>query len=573
MNHLIVLSVGPVQEFIAAARRTRDLWFGSTLLSDISSAAAKAMQNSGAKLIFPSEVNPHISVANIILAEFEATNPSECLEKGKAAAREAWKKVAGKALDKANGLIVNERWNRQVDDVLEMYGCWVPVTTEGYASARKNLMRLLDARKNMRNFAPASGKDEGIPKSSLDGLRETVLIDNAAKIVEKKDLGRWRALRLKTGEQLDIIGVVKRLGERQSFPSVSRVSADPWIRGVSANQKCARGWAEFKTACENLAQIDKLARVNSPIFGYEGGAIYAGRHAELTEETDADLTELKISLSSLQKIHGEPDPYLAILVADGDKIGEALGTSLKAEDHRAFSSKLAAFATDAAKIVEATYNGVSVYTGGDDVLAFLPVDKAIDCAHALQERFRKVHPGVTLSVGLAIGHCLENLEDLLNWGRTAEKHAKNKKSDEPGDHRNGLAVHLNKRGGGPVLYRDNWGNNPKELLLGFADDLRVGRLPRKFASDLAAIAARYSAWPTSNADQIKLLKEALVADATYRFGRKKPELSKDEVEACREKILELLNGVKSHHDIKRIADAMAIGYHIQKSLEQAEPTQ
>ena len=73
--------------------------------------------------------------------------------------------------------------------------------------------------------------------------------------------------------------------------------------------------------------------------------------------------------------------------------------------------------------------------------------------------------------------------------------------------------------------------------------------------------------------ELALLKEALVADATYRFGRKKPELSKDEVEACREKILKLLNGVESHHDIKRIADAMAIGYHIQKSLEQAEPTQ
>ena len=573
MSYLIVLSVGPVQEFIAAARRTKDLWFGSRLLSDISSAAAEGMQKSGAKLIFPSELNRAASVANIILAEFEGPNPAECLEAGKDAARNVWEMFASKARVKAGSIINDAAWNRQIDDVLETNGCWVPVTKEGYASARKNLMRLLDARKNMRNFAPASGEDEGLPKSSLDGLRETVLIENASEIVAQKDLGRWRALRLKTGEQLDIIGVVKRLGEKQSFPSVSRVSADPWIRGVSANEKCASAWAEFKDACEELAIADKLAHVDSLVFGYEGGAIYAGRHDELTEETDADLTELKKALNKLQKIHGEPDPYLAILVADGDKIGEALGTILKAEDHRAFSSKLAAFATDAATIVKESYCGVSVYTGGDDVLAFLPVDKAIDCAHALQERFRKVHPGVTLSVGIAIGHCLENLEDLLNWGRAAEKHAKNKKSDEPGDHRNGLAVHLNKRGGGPVLYRDNWSNTPHELLLSFANDLRSGRLPRKFASDLAAIAARYSAWPTSTDKELALLKEALVADATYRFGRKKPELSNEEVKECRDRILKLLNGVKSHHDIKRIADAMAIGYHIQKSLEQAEPTQ
>ena len=40
MNHLLQIAIGPVQEFIAAARRTRDLWFGSYLLSEISKAAA-----------------------------------------------------------------------------------------------------------------------------------------------------------------------------------------------------------------------------------------------------------------------------------------------------------------------------------------------------------------------------------------------------------------------------------------------------------------------------------------------------------------------------------------------------
>lgn len=31
MTYLLAIRIGPVQEFIAAARRTRDLWFGSTL--------------------------------------------------------------------------------------------------------------------------------------------------------------------------------------------------------------------------------------------------------------------------------------------------------------------------------------------------------------------------------------------------------------------------------------------------------------------------------------------------------------------------------------------------------------
>ena len=37
-------------------------------------------------------------------------------------------------------------------------------------------MRLLAGRKNCRDFLPANGRP-GVPKSSLDGLRESVLKD------------------------------------------------------------------------------------------------------------------------------------------------------------------------------------------------------------------------------------------------------------------------------------------------------------------------------------------------------------------------------------------------------------
>ncbi len=79
--HLLALSVGPVQEFIAAARRTRDLWFGSFLLSELSKAAARAISQKGGRqsLIFPApqraedlEPESPLSVANVLLAEVPA---------------------------------------------------------------------------------------------------------------------------------------------------------------------------------------------------------------------------------------------------------------------------------------------------------------------------------------------------------------------------------------------------------------------------------------------------------------------------------------------------------------------
>ena len=57
MNYLLSVTVGPVQDFIAAARRCRDLWFGSYLLSEVSKAAAKALQKQRAGCLSLSQKN------------------------------------------------------------------------------------------------------------------------------------------------------------------------------------------------------------------------------------------------------------------------------------------------------------------------------------------------------------------------------------------------------------------------------------------------------------------------------------------------------------------------------------
>ena len=51
---LVTLSLGPVQSLIGAARRTRDLWCGSWLLSEAARAAARVLhQRQPGCLIFP----------------------------------------------------------------------------------------------------------------------------------------------------------------------------------------------------------------------------------------------------------------------------------------------------------------------------------------------------------------------------------------------------------------------------------------------------------------------------------------------------------------------------------------
>ena len=90
---LLQINIGPIQDFILQARRTRDLWFGSHLLSELSRCVARTLAtHSGVQLIFPAldQTNPELaacidqpfrdngnaplSVANIILATVEAEN-------------------------------------------------------------------------------------------------------------------------------------------------------------------------------------------------------------------------------------------------------------------------------------------------------------------------------------------------------------------------------------------------------------------------------------------------------------------------------------------------------------------
>ena len=546
--HLLALTVGPVQDFIAAARRTRDLWFGSYLLSEVSKAAANAVGDRVGinKLIFPApgsvaDLKPDspLNVANVILAELGDADPAAVAREAKEAARRRWRDLADHVFDSYKSVIQSDIWNDQVDDVIEFYAAWHPYSETTYKDDRAALMRLLAARKLCRDFAPARGR-AGVPKSSLDGLRESAL----------RPPREWpghsqRRLRLQQGEQLDVVGLVKRSWRpdsgNPSYPSVARIAADPWIRLLKSN---GIDPGPLIAACRALGgdvihQFDTAGARGYPQyadFPFEGTVLFRSRHRDLrieAEITEGDagfvcLTSALDTISSAapeKKVASEPSPYLAVLVADGDRMGAALSKLSSPDKHRQFSRVLAGFANTARKIVQ-DHHGVLVYAGGDDVLAFVPVDRCLDCARKLHDSFgtvldswsEKTAPKLTLSVGLAVAHFMEPLEDLLDYGRAAEKHAKRPRLEDGGQvERDGLAVHVVKRGGGPLAVRGNWSDGSKALdkhLRQFAEQLDMRSIPTGLAYDLHEIARVYQHWTDAG------LKEAIQGDTISMLGGK-----------------------------------------------------
>ncbi len=544
-RYLLTIAVGPVQEFIKAARRTRDLWFGSYLLSEISKAVAKKVgEMSGLdNLIFPapeelSSLDPDsdLNVANIILAEVSG-NPKDIITQAKEAAEKRWRDFADEAFNKASAFIEEGVWKAQLNGVVEFYAAWVPYDEgKDYASARRRVKRIRAARKSCRDFEQDLASKRR-PKSSLDGARDSVL-----KELDSKDHieRRRKAMSLADGEHLDVVGMTKRIGGGlRSYPSTCRIAVDPWVR---AAELCTLGskihLGVLRSVCSAISNERKLVKLDRKRwpqyqdFPFDGSALLSSRYKDIYRETGIDFSEIKGLPDKIEKINKElgkgPPPYLAILSADGDRMGKIISTRTSANMHRKFSKTLSGFAGIAKGIVQEN-GGCLVYSGGDDVLALLPVDTCIKCARELYNAFstlmqdqnkdeEKPGPLPTLSVGISIGHFIEPLEDLLEWGRGAEKAAKN-------PDRNGLAIHWHTRSSSMVSVRSQWSSRFDERMLLWVESFSKGYIPSRIIYDLRQLALEYCQWPSGESTS-----RAICYDLARLLKRKRQKKGTKEVD-------------------------------------------
>jgi len=439
-QYFFTCSIGPVQGFVATARASQDLWFGSWMLSELAKAAAKVLKDDGHTLVFPAsegDLNPSspVNVANKVVAILN-TDPNEV-------SKQIWNAIVNRrnelARDSFNSVLV--RFNRaeadkQLEDLIEFY--WAAVVYEvdkgadAYQEARSHAEALFNARKNTRDFQQAQGKD-GLLKSSLDGFRESVLL-------EKSDIEK--------GESLSGVDLLKRWGKRPSnekFLSATDIAAKPFE--IYLGERCE----PLRQAIEALF-LSIAARAETP-----GTLFYVDRLAQLiADEQDAkNFREAFAKLFRENNVDRQPSPYYALLQADGDNMGKTIDNQKEPQKHSHLSSQLSAFAAQA-KVIIKQYDGVPVYVGGDDMLAYLPLHTALDCikkldktfSEAMQEFHDKDGNQPTLSVGLAIAHHLTPLSDVLEQVRGAEKAAKKVSG------KNGLAISLAKRGGAERVVKD-----------------------------------------------------------------------------------------------------------------------
>jgi len=496
--HLLLFTIGPVQDFIAQARRTRDLWYGSHLLSELGRAAARSLIGAGARLVFPAleqddpelvpcltplraNDQPPLNIANRLLAEVpDGIDPEIVAREVRAAVKRCWRdEIAAPVKCECDRLLadgIGDVWDEQIDTLLELAAAWAPLGA--YSEVRRDLDRAIAARKHLRDFTPWQHLRGHVPKSSLDGARETVL-----ERPDQRDAKLAKRYRITKGEQLDAVGLVKRAGGDPrladdedveahdiQFVPVVNVALASWVARAAADDRAGERLASLKVACERLRLPQVRRRIPcAEVFPFDATIFLRSRWASVFEERGLPGDPERWGRTHVAPLLGElaePYPYVACLVADGDRMGQAIERLRDAEPHRTFSRELSGFAGQARRIVEQEHLGSLVYAGGDDVLAFLPLPEALACAEALRRCFDRVMAEAcadlgeaerpTLSIGLGVGHVMESMGELLALGRSAEGLAKGGEFAAEGLDRNALAIIVDKRSGGRISWRARW---------------------------------------------------------------------------------------------------------------------
>jgi len=236
---------------------------------------------------------------------------------------------------------------------------------------------------------------------------------------------------------------------------------------------------EYATQLPGLNDLGKAADLNGNLFletaldnwratPLNNKPASAGMNQDPDKEKRGTL---KDGLRKLNEIYGEAQPFYALLLMDGDLLGNLLLEYKEHEDGQTkISDALARFTKYAPGIVR-RQNGITVYAGGDDLLAMLPIKCALECTIKLRECYgaaftdhgpvgdATLKEQATASCAIVFAHYTAPLREVLNLAH----HALEDTAKE-GNGRNSLALVRMLNGGVKQRWVGRFGTLPKALL-------------------------------------------------------------------------------------------------------------
>ncbi len=467
-NHLFLFTLGPVQSFIAQARKTQDLYAGSRLLSVLTRKAIDEVESKKGSIIYPfiKSASTNDSIPNRFIAKIKLENNETLQSFGthiEKAVRDEWGRIAMQVLCnwglKAKRFSIPPGFAEQIQQHLTIH--WViEELNDDYVMAYRNLEKHISAIKNtsiFEQYGVGGITGETGRKCSVDGQRnvkfyrrsanqdkwgdiriqETHLFGKDNVIIDFEDNGIPLAV-LQPGEGLSGVSFVKRgyreNGNNEEFPSTADIAL---LKSIHFWEESSLDTA-YKKAFEGVHFDAQL------LFEDNLTEQYFKKQSLNKVLEKIKLPDLKELLQKLKSKSPHPQTkYYAILLFDGDGMGELLsGERLKnpqdlEQFHGVFSTQLGKFAAEARKYLDEDQRGRTVYAGGDDFLGFVNLESLFDVLIEFRrlyddkvkkndtvKKFLKEETEITFSAGICIAHYKEPLSLVLSRARAMEQKAK-----------------------------------------------------------------------------------------------------------------------------------------------------
>ncbi len=324
---MLMFSLGPVQTFIAQARKTRDLWLGSYLLARLMEAAMKGMDKI---LVYPTNPtletgsnvpdlpNKYVALFYDLEAAKEANKNSQqdIYTCWKNICNDVWEQTIKKHPPKQGIVTARGIWNRQTNPEVCFDVFWVIVeknSAEDYGAWLKRTEDAFDARKRLRDFKipynqdNPSMTDEQGEKSTISGEREALRGEETSRESVRafwKDLSSHLSsddINPNGKERLDAIDMVKRFAYRAKkleekrisvgFPSTSSITTASYIERLltaEIEEPALRAWLNI-TNRDELRQSKSYPR-SIPYF-QQPGKMLPGREEILQRDGDLYFPE------------------------------------------------------------------------------------------------------------------------------------------------------------------------------------------------------------------------------------------------------------------------------------------
>lgn len=449
---LFLFTIGPVQSFISQARKTQDLYSGSFLLSHLSDITIDKLNTlvSSCELIFP---NKEIaSKPNRFIAKIECEDPEKIGSELCNFAQREYRKICEDIITKLS-LSAPEGFDQQINYLLDLH--WIALDFEEgeYSSKFSELESDLGAVKNIRRFHQFQ---EVGRKCSLCGERNVLFYGGIRKRAHVQDAERITNVSNKfisDGEGLCAVCLSKRFAGRHfkkkyqsDYPSTAKIALMDTLSKLDFSLLNDYKSLFGKDFDEQLYFKDNLTKKY-----FEKNGIKA--------DPEIVLKELAKLTNTAEQLGLKFSNYYALLCFDGDNMGKWLsGKFFDEKDksklesfHGDLTKKLGIYADEVKEIIQCP-KGVVVYSGGDDVLAFINLNYLLPVMKELRENFPAFEefPDIKLgekssaSCGVCIAHYKTPLQEVLTWARKMEHEAK---SIDNNNKKDAFAIAVLKRSG------------------------------------------------------------------------------------------------------------------------------